>query len=140
MYTLRTEQSFDSAHFLYKYDGKCSNIHGHRWKVIIEIRGKELNKEGQEKGMLVDFGRLKSDLKEEIEDLDHSLIIEEESIKSKLYSALMEDGFKVKKLPYRPTAENMAYYFFMKMKNKGYDVKNSIVYETPNNCASYSEE
>ena len=34
MYFLKTEQSFDSAHFLAGYHGKCANIHGHRWKVI----------------------------------------------------------------------------------------------------------
>ena len=34
MYFLKTEQSFDSAHFLAGYHGKCANIHGHRWKDV----------------------------------------------------------------------------------------------------------
>ena len=59
MYTLKTEHSFDSAHFLYRYEGKCSNIHGHRWRVIVEIKGEELDIEGQERGMLVDFESFK---------------------------------------------------------------------------------
>ena len=29
MYYLKTEHSFDSAHFLAGYEGKCRNIHGH---------------------------------------------------------------------------------------------------------------
>ena len=37
MYKLKTKASFDSAHFLKDYDGKCSNIHGHRWTVEIEV-------------------------------------------------------------------------------------------------------
>ena len=37
MYTLKTEHSFDAAHFLYGYEGKCSNIHGHRWRVVLEV-------------------------------------------------------------------------------------------------------
>ena len=37
MYILKTEASFDSAHFLAGYDGKCSNLHGHRWKIILEV-------------------------------------------------------------------------------------------------------
>ena len=37
MYTLKTEHSFDAAHFLYGYEGKCSNIHGHRWRVVAEV-------------------------------------------------------------------------------------------------------
>ena len=45
-YTLKTEHSFDSAHFLSGYEGKCSNIHGHRWRVVMEIMDNKLEKEG----------------------------------------------------------------------------------------------
>ena len=36
MYKIRIEESFDSAHFLAGYDGKCSNLHGHRWRIVME--------------------------------------------------------------------------------------------------------
>ena len=55
MYYLKTEQSFDSAHFLMDYNGKCQNLNGHRWRVVVEIKGDKLNEEQQTKGMLVDF-------------------------------------------------------------------------------------
>ena len=42
MYQLKTEADFDSAHFLSGYTGKCSNIHGHRWHVEIEIESRKL--------------------------------------------------------------------------------------------------
>ena len=32
MYILKTSASFDSAHFLAGYTGKCANLHGHRWE------------------------------------------------------------------------------------------------------------
>ena len=38
MYSVRTEGSFDAAHFLANYQGKCRNLHGHRWRVIIEVK------------------------------------------------------------------------------------------------------
>ena len=44
MYILETEQSFDSAHFLSGYEGKCSNLHGHRWRVVARIAMDELKK------------------------------------------------------------------------------------------------
>ena len=56
MYILKSEHSFDSAHFLSGYEGKCSNIHGHRWRVVMEIMGEKLEKSGQIRGMLIDFG------------------------------------------------------------------------------------
>ena len=63
MYILKTEASFDSAHFLAGYNGKCSNLHGHRWKIVLEVQTEELNEDDQHKGMYVDFGELKKDLR-----------------------------------------------------------------------------
>lgn len=139
MYTLKTEQSFDSAHFLSGYKGKCSNIHGHRWRVIIEIMSENVDEAGQTKGMIVDFGALKEELKNETEYFDHSLIIENDTLRPKTMEALAEEGFKIISVDFRPTAEGFAKYFYDSFKAKGYNVKEAVVYETPNNCASYYE-
>ncbi len=139
MYSLKAENSFDSAHFLADYEGKCKNIHGHRWKVVIEIKDNKLKPDGQLKGMIVDFSMLKKDIKEEVDFLDHALIIEEDTLKKKTVEALEDEGFRIISIPFRPTAENMAKYFFDKMTSKGYNVKIATVYETPNNSASYYE-
>lgn len=140
MYTLKTEHSFDSAHFLSGYEGKCSNIHGHRWRVVIEIKSKSLAEAGQIRGMLIDFGELKKDVKAEADKLDHALIYESGTLKPKTIEALNEEGFKLIEVAFRPTAENFAEYFYSLFKNKGYYVARSTVYETPNNCASYYED
>ena len=58
MYIIKTKATFDSAHFLKGYDGKCANIHGHRWTVTIEAQSEEVEKEGPFRGMVVDFGSL----------------------------------------------------------------------------------
>ena len=139
MYTLKTEQSFDSAHFLADYVGKCRNIHGHRWRVIIEIQGDALLESGEKRGMLVDFGDLKNDLKKLADELDHSLIIESGSLKDATMEALRDEEFRIVEFPFRPTAENFAKYFYDRMSSLGYRVREAVVYETPNNCASYSE-
>lgn len=140
MYILKTEHSFDSAHFLWGYEGKCSNIHGHRWRVILEVKTMELENDRQLKGMHVDFATLKEDLKREVDSLDHSLIIEKGSLKEKTYEALSEEGFKIINMEFRPTAENLSKYFYDKMSEYGYDVKGVTVYETPSNSASYCNE
>lgn len=139
MYTLTTKAEFDSAHFLAGYEGKCSNIHGHRWKVLIEITAPNLEEQGQTRGMLVDFSKLKKDLKKETDALDHAFIFEEGTLKDSLEKALKEEGFHLIPVPFRPTAEHFAEYFYTKMEQKGYRVKKATVYETPNNCASYEE-
>lgn len=71
MYQLTTHASFDSAHFLSGYEGKCSNIHGHRWKLEITVQSETLEQTGQIRGMVVDFGQLKDDIKKLADEFDH---------------------------------------------------------------------
>ena len=46
MFELKTSASFDSAHFLSGYQGKCSNLHGHRWKIEVTVGQETLQEEG----------------------------------------------------------------------------------------------
>ncbi|WMJ89709.1 6-pyruvoyl trahydropterin synthase family protein [Anaerocolumna sp. MB42-C2] len=140
MYYLKSEQSFDAAHILAGYEGRCRNIHGHRWRVIIEVKSLTLQSEKQSEGMIVDFAQLKEDIKEEVDFLDHALIIERNTLKISTYEALQEEGFRLIELDFRPTAERLSKYFYDKLVNKGYQVKSATIYETPNNCASYEED
>lgn len=140
MYTLQTSACFDSAHFLKGYDGKCSNIHGHRWKVELTVASSELEEEGQNRGMIVDFKKLKDDLSELCDELDHCLIIEKGSLKEATLHALLDEEFRIIEMDFRPTAENMARYFYEGMEDMGYQVLLVKVFETPNNCAAYSAD
>ena len=140
MYTLQTNASFDSAHFLQGYQGKCSNIHGHRWTIEVTVASDEVEADGQIRGMIVDFKTLKNDLKDLADEFDHKFIIEEGSLKEKTKEALLEEDFAIVELPFRPTAENLAKYFYDRMEEKEYQVVLVKVYETPNNCAGYSRQ
>lgn len=139
MFTLVSENSFDAAHFLHGYNGKCSNIHGHRWRVVVEIFSDKLSDDKQTRGMVVDFDTLKEDIKQEVDYFDHSLIIEAGTLKEKNYEALKEEGIRLIELDFRTTAENFSKYFYDRFEKKGYNVKQVSVYETPNNCATYSK-
>lgn len=139
MYSLVSKASFDSAHFLAQYEGKCRNIHGHRWTVKVEIFGEKLQENGSKRGMLIDFGELKSELKKLVDFYDHSLIIEKNTMREITLNALKEDGFRIIEVEFRPTAENFAKNFYDYFIEKGFSVKSISVYETPNNCAIYSE-
>lgn len=139
MYILKGEHSFDSAHFLAGYEGKCGNIHGHRWKVEIEVQSEALVEGGQLDGMVIDFGDLKKDIKDMVDYYDHALIIQEGTMREETLNCMQQDGFKVIKVNFRSTAENFAAFFFNTMKNKGYNVKRATVYETPTNSAIYEE-
>lgn len=137
MYQLTTEHSFDSAHFLAGYDRKCGNLHGHRWRVLLTVQSETLREDRQQKGMCVDFAELKKDLRTELDALDHVLIIEQGSLRESTMKALQEEKFQVVEMPFRPTAENFARYFYELFTLKGYPVAKVEVYETPNNSAVY---
>ena len=139
MYTLKVEHSFDSAHFLYGYEGKCRNIHGHRWKVEAEIKAENLIQNGQLRGMVVDFGDIKKDVKKLLDYYDHALIIEKNTLKAKTLECLLDEEIKVIEIDFRPTAENFSYFFYKEIEKKGYKVSKVTVYETPNNSAIYCE-
>lgn len=61
------EFTFDSAHFLTKYHGKCENLHGHTYRLRVTVEGPV-----NEDGMVVDFKELKALVKEKVvERYDH---------------------------------------------------------------------
>ncbi|SNX54315.1 6-carboxytetrahydropterin synthase QueD [Thermoanaerobacterium sp. RBIITD] len=64
--------TFDSAHNLTKYNGKCENLHGHTYKLEVTVEG-ELDDEG----MVIDFEILKDIVNKVIIDkLDHHYLNE----------------------------------------------------------------
>ncbi|MCR5625280.1 MAG: 6-carboxytetrahydropterin synthase QueD [Lachnospiraceae bacterium] len=139
MYYITTEAHFDSAHFLKGYEGKCSNIHGHRWKIVVKIESETLKQQGQCRGMITDFSDIKNTLKGLADSLDHKLIYEKGSLKEKTIEALKEENFLMVEVDFRPTAEEFSKYFFDKMSELNFPVKSVIVYETPTNYAIYEK-
>lgn len=140
MYYLKSSASFDSAHFLFGYKGKCANIHGHHWVIEVQAAGEKLITDGTKKGMLIDFGDLKKAVRKIADSFDHALIYETGSLKKKTAEALDEEGFRLIEVDFRPTAENFARHFYGILKDSGIPVKSVAVYETPKNCAVYEEE
>ncbi|MGF7185958.1 6-pyruvoyltetrahydropterin/6-carboxytetrahydropterin synthase [Desulfitispora alkaliphila] len=124
MYFLKVISHFDSAHYLRQYSGKCSNIHGHTWKIEVTVKGSKLNHQG----LLIDFGDLKTLLAKVTDQFDHKLINN-------------VDGFTDDEL--NPTAENLAYYIYNKFQvalPEHVAVHQVEVWESEKSCAIYSEE
>lgn len=140
MYELRAESSFDSAHFLTNYYGKCENLHGHRWRIVAYLAVDSLGSEGTERDMVVDFGSFKETLRSLTNHFDHMFLVEEGSLAQQTISALEAEGFSLLFLPFRTTAENLARYFYEELAAKGLPISRVDCYETPNNRASYIGE
>ncbi len=140
MYYLKTSAYFDSAHFLSGYSGKCSNIHGHRWKLEVMLKSRNIQASGDKRGMLMDFSDVKAAVRRLAGSFDHALIYESGSLRPATLAALKEEEFRLIEVPFRPTAENLAEHFFNTLSAAGIPISSAAVYETPENCAVYEPE
>jgi 6-pyruvoyltetrahydropterin/6-carboxytetrahydropterin synthase len=77
MFTLRKTFTFEAAHRLPAHDGKCARLHGHSWRLTVEVRGPALATAGPKAGMLVDYGDLKALAQPLVDEhLDHHYLNE----------------------------------------------------------------
>ncbi len=66
------EFTFDSAHHLHCYEGKCKSLHGHTYKLQIIMVGSP-----DHRGLVIDFSDMKRMAKERVIDvLDHKYLNE----------------------------------------------------------------
>ena len=137
MYGLKTEAAFDSAHFLADYYGKCENLHGHRWRVVVYLEAEKLQGGDTMRDMVLDFGVFKKAVRAMAETLDHTFLVEEGTLHEDTIACLQREGFSLTVLPFRTTAENLARYFCDCLLDQGLPVSQVDMYETPNNCAIY---
>ena len=142
MFVIKNEIQFDTAHYLCGYDGKCANIHGHRYRLIVKIACPELHKEGHTRGMVDDFSHIKPILKEVEEHFDHKLLIEDNEEGRQVVKALsaLPNQFKIVFFPLRPTVEEMSRYIFYMLRDKGLPVTEVELFETPTNSCIYYED
>lgn len=139
MHKIAKEFSFDMAHMLDGHDGKCQNLHGHTYKLQVEVCG-ELIESGAKSGMVIDFSDLKAIVKREILDqMDHAFIYDTTSERECQVATLLTD-LKSKNygIPMRTTAENMAKYMFDKLQAAGLPVSLIRLWETPTSYCEYS--
>lgn len=139
MFKIAKEFSFDMAHMLDGHDGKCQNLHGHTYKLQVEVTG-NLHLDGAKRGMVMDYSDLKALVKQHIlEPMDHAFIYDLQSDKeTKVAQLLMDLDSKVYGIPSRTTAEEMAKYMFEKLANVGLPVSLIRLWETPTSYCEYS--
>lgn len=120
VYTLKILTEFASAHTLREYPGACSRMHGHNWKVEVEVQASKLNSVG----MGVDFKVIKQHTREITEKLDHRYLNEIEPFNR-----------------INPTAENIAAYLFEQisatLNTDVIKVLSVTLWETDRACVRY---
>ncbi len=130
--------SFDAAHLLTGHAGLCRNLHGHTYKVTVEL-GNVPPMAGQPEDMVMDFKDLKTVMEEDIAACcDHTFLYDSESeVECDIAATLRRHGLRTYAMPYRTTSENLARHFFEKVRARGLPVTAVSVRETDSSCATY---
>ena len=122
-YTVKVSSQFSAAHTLRDYVGPCERMHGHNFKIEVELTASELDKTG----FVIDFREIRQGLKQLTDMLDHQYINEIEPFTT-----------------INPTAENLSCWFYQEMSRllnrERVRVSAVIVWETDYAWARYSED
>ena len=91
---IRKDFTFDAAHNLIKYHGKCERLHGHTYKLAVILEG-SIAQDGED--MIIDFCEISS------------------IVKAKIISRL--DHCYINDLISQPTAENIAIWIWHELEH-----------------------
>lgn len=106
MHTIIQRIEIDAGHRLLKHEGKCRNVHGHRYVFEVTLQASGLD----EVGRVVDFGDVKRIIGGWLdENWDHGFIYQEGD---PIGPFLLAAGSKAYSVPFAPTAEMLSRYFF----------------------------
>lgn len=129
------EFRWEMGHRLPEHFDKCKNIHGHSYKMLIELEG-----DVQDNGMVMDYYDLKKIVNPLVENLDHAFLVYKEDRDTIEFL----DKMKSKKVvvDFQPTVENICRYFLREVKKINFppNIKQVKVrvYETQDDYAEES--
>lgn len=122
MFKVFVETTFAAAHQLHKYQGPCGKLHGHTWKVRVEVATDRVD----DVGISFDFKSLKVVTETVIQRLDHRHINEVPPFDTE-----------------NPTAENLSRYIYEEIRKElptHVHISQVTVWESEKYAVSYSEE
>ena len=125
MFELTVEVSFSAAHCIKGHPGRCAQLHGHNYRVLVTAAGTDVN----DQGMVIDFATLKQISREVVDRLDHCLLNEAPAFRHA-----------------NPTAELLARHIHAEVEKKlsaaaggGARLTGVTVYESDRSFATYRE-
>jgi 6-pyruvoyltetrahydropterin/6-carboxytetrahydropterin synthase len=116
---LKKQFTFDAAHNLVRYHGKCERLHGHTYRMSVAVKGTP-----DDEGMVVDF-------------LEVKRIVNEEVV-SKFDHAYLNDMFE------QPSAENVARFVFERLdpliRGENYALHEVELWESPSSSVVFGRD
>ena len=111
MMKIAKEFNWEMGHRLKNHNGACRNLHGHSYKMRVELEG-----EIAENSMIMDYSELSQIIKKIVEPFDHSFLVEKSD--DITLSFLQQNNFKCVVVPFVSTAENLSVFFANEIKKE----------------------
>jgi 6-pyruvoyltetrahydropterin/6-carboxytetrahydropterin synthase len=113
------EFTFDAAHHLPDYNGRCRNVHGHTWTLRVSMKGVI----DPSTGMVCDFARIKEKIEESI-----------------IKTGLCLDHRDLNELIDNPTCENLIYRLAVQLHRIAFPWSKLELSETPTSWCTLLRE
>ena len=110
MIKIAKEFNWEMGHRLKNHNRSCRNLHGHSYKMRVEIEGEIKNE------MIMDYYELSLIVNRIIEPFDHSFVVEKSD--TIVLNFLQENNFKLVVIPFVSTAENLCEFFANEIKKQ----------------------
>lgn len=120
MFTAKVLAGFSAAHSLRGYRGDCERLHGHNYRVEVQVESPELDATG----IVMDFRELKDLLKGVLDALDHQYLNDLKPFQT-----------------VNPSAENIARHVFNSLSGAVHPpvrLKEVTVWENDTCCVTYT--
>ena len=146
MICIQKEYHFSAAHLLPNHGGQCARLHGHNYKVVVEVLGNINTLGGYSDGMVLDFHDLDDILKSVIEPMDHRFLAKgdewpwEVAMRGAKGGPDSPLGQEMYYVGVRTTAELLVVYIAEKIQEElpaAIELVFIELWETPKACARY---
>ncbi len=151
-YEITRQIGIDAGHRVTTHGSKCKNVHGHRYTIEATCVADVLIPDGEQQGMVLDFGFLKEEMMDHIDrPCDHGMIlwvedplldvfvpqgfrgsIKHDIKKHNLASLLVDSDLtligKLYVVPFVPTAEHLAEHWFDLLKPRVHERSSGAAY------------
>lgn len=122
------------------YDGLCSQIHGHSYRLEVTVGGAPVADAASAKdGMAIDFGEIKRVVEESVvATFDHSLVLRRTPATEEVIDVLTRHFERINAVEWQPTCENLLSHFaelIAPALPDGTRLLSLRLHETENNCA-----
>ncbi len=129
---------WEMSHRLPFHEGQCKNVHGHSYKMLVELEGGT-----NENGIVIDYYDINRVVAPLLDKIDHAFLCDEND--RQMIEFLNENNFKIFLTPGFTTSENMTLFFMnlLSPEFRKFDNLHSLmlrVYETEDAYAELKRE